>query len=452
MLERNGGIIRAVAWSDICPWLCIFRTFRLAIGFRALVMGAVAVFITVIGWSFLGGIFSVTENAPASTAWLKPYAESSLEKIIAIVPDKPAVLTATQITGVAHSLSPEIQAGSTINIKGVGPSLSPEMPVGNPISYTFNYLNQPLREGLTKEVHTKSVICLIFCGLWSLAVWAFFGAAICRIASVQLATSERISWSSALRHACTKYIAYFSAPLIPLVGVALTALPVLAIGFIMYLYLGGLGVFLAALSWPLMLIAGLVMTLLLLGLFFGWPLMWATISTEGTDSFDALSRSYAYVFQRPLHYLFYAIVAAILGWLGWFLVHNFASGIIWMTYWAASWGAKDELVGKVMSGGELPGMGNAGVWLIHFCTGCVKLLAVGYLFSFFWTASVSIYFLLRRTVDATEMDEVFLEADEGEKTFALPKIATDEHGAPVVSEASPAVKPDIKPPTNNLSE
>jgi hypothetical protein len=286
-----------------------------------------------------------------------------------------------------------------------------------------------------------------------LAVWAFFGAAICRIASVQLATSERLSWGSALRHACTKYLAYFSAPLIPLVGVALAALPVLLIGFLIYLYIGGFGLFLAALSWPLMLIAGLVMTLLILGLFFGWPLMWGTISTEGTDSFDALSRSYAYVFQRPLHYLFYAIVAAIFGWLGWLLVQNFASGIIWMTYWAASWGGTDKLViDKVMSGGDLTGMGNAGVWLIHLCTGCVKLLAVGYLFSYFWTASVAIYFLLRRTVDATEMDEVFLDADEGEKSFALPKIMTDEHGAPVVSEGSPAVKPDVKPPSNNLTE
>jgi len=182
-------------------------------------------------------------------------------------------------------------------------------------------------------------------------------------------------------------------------------------------------------------------------------LMWGTISTEGTDSFDALSRSYAYVFQRPLHYLFYAIVAAIFGWLGWLLVQNFASGIIWMTYWAASWGGTDKLVfDKVMSGGDLTGMGNAGMWLIHFFTGCVKLLAVGYLFSYFWTASVAIYFLLRRTVDATEMDEVFLDADEGEKSFALPKIMTDEHGAPVVSEGSPAVKPDAKPPSNNLTE
>ncbi|MGA2063102.1 MAG: hypothetical protein ABSG67_21730, partial [Thermoguttaceae bacterium] len=148
----------------------------MAIGFRALLMGAMAVFITVVGWSFFGTVFSVTENATASTAWLKPYAESPLEKTIAVVPDVPAILTATQITDVAQSLSPEMQGGFAT-------SLSPELQSGNPMSYTFNYLNQPLREGLSQEVHLKSVICLIFCGLWSLAVWAFFGAAICRIAS-----------------------------------------------------------------------------------------------------------------------------------------------------------------------------------------------------------------------------------------------------------------------------
>ena len=431
MLERNGGTIRAVAWSDICPWLSIFRTFRLAIGFRALVMAAVAVFITVIGWYMIGNVFSVKDSTAASTDWLKQFADSPLKGTVDVVPDVPPVLTATYIRDVTHSPVQE--------------------QVGNPVSYAFNYLNQPLREGLAQEVSLKSVVCLILCGLWSLAVWAFFGAAICRLAAVQLATSERVSWGAALRHACVKYVAYFSAPLIPLVGVALAALPVLLVGFVMYLPLGGLGVLLAGLSWPLMLIAGLVMTLLLLGLFFGWPLMWGTISAEGTDSFDALSRSYAYVFQRPLHYLFYAIVAAIVGWLGWLLVQNFASGIVWMTYWAASWGAKEDLVGKVMSGTDISGLGYAGVWLIHLSTGCVKLLAVGYLFSYFWTASVAIYFLLRRTVDATEMDEVFLDADEGEKAFALPKIAADEHGAPVAEEG-PAANPDVKPPSGNLSE
>ena len=87
-----------------------------------------------------------------------------------------------------------------------------------------------------------------------------------------------------------------------------------------------LGLLLGGLLWPLALVAGLLMTLLLLGLLFGWPLMWATISAEGTDSFDALSRSYAYVFQRPLHYLFYIMVAAVIGWLGWLLVRELRRG------------------------------------------------------------------------------------------------------------------------------
>ena len=38
----------------------------------------------------------------------------------------------------------------------------------------------------------------------------------------------------------------------------------------------------------------------------------------------------------------------------------------------------------------------------------------------------------RRDADATEMDEVFLDADESEKTTGLPPVTTDQAGAPVV--------------------
>ena len=109
-------------------------------------MGAVAVFITVIGWSFFGKVFSVTENATASTAWLKPYAESPLEKTIAVVTDVPAVLNVTEITDVLQSLSPEMQGGFAT-------SLSPELQSGNPMSYTFNYLNLPfVRDSLKRSI------------------------------------------------------------------------------------------------------------------------------------------------------------------------------------------------------------------------------------------------------------------------------------------------------------
>ena len=95
---------------------------------------------------------------------------------------------------------------------------------------------------------------------------------------------------------------------------------------------------------------------------------------EGSDSFDALSRSYAYTFQRPLHYLFYAAVAGLFGWLERILVQNFAAAVISMTNWAASWAAGDVESDPPCKAG------SAGGWLICFWIGCVKLLAVGFLF------------------------------------------------------------------------
>ena len=202
-----------------------------------------------------------------------------------------------------------------------------------------------------------------------------------------------------------------------------------------------IGLLLGGFLWPLALVAGAFMAMLLVGLLFGWPLMWATISAEGTDSFDALSRTYAYLFQRPLHYLFYAVVAGFLGWLGWLLVENFAAGVVWMAYWAAGWGSGDAQIQAIMSGSDsLAGAGFAGAVLVRFFAGCVKLLAVGYLFSYFWTAAVAIYFLLRRDVDATETDEVFLDADASEQTFGLPPVTTDKAGAPVAEDELPATE------------
>ena len=59
-----------------------------------------------------------------------------------------------------------------------------------------------------------------------------------------------------------------------------------------------------------------VMAVLSLGMLAGWPLMWGAIAAEDSDAFDAISRSYAYTFQRPLHYLFYACFASFIALLG----------------------------------------------------------------------------------------------------------------------------------------
>ena len=138
----------------------------------------------------------------------------------------------------------------------------------------------------------------------------------------------------------------------------LATIPVLVLGWIMR---SNPGLVLGGILWPLVLVAAFLMAVLLLGLLFGWPLMWAAISAEGTDSFDALSRTYAYVFQRPLRYLFYIIVAGIIGWLGWIVVREFAAGIVWLGYWAAGWGCGHDTVASILNPGEeLKGVGPAG--------------------------------------------------------------------------------------------
>ena len=409
MVEHNDNAVRTIAWSDVFPWLKIVQVFRVAISSRALVFGAAGILLMTTGWMLVGMIFDA--DSPA-TQWLNFSDECPWTMLTEkTVPNQPAF--------------PYRDAD-------LGNEALPES-IDNPVTGPWILLTLPALEGLLETgLPVRAVACLLFCGLWSVAVWAFFGAAICRIAAVQLAAGEQVGWVAALRYAVKKWPSYVLAPLLPVGGVLLAAIPVFVLGLIMQF---NVGLLIGGLFWPLVLVAGLLMALLLLGVLFGWPLMWATISTEGTDSFDALSRSYAYTLQRPLHYLFYATVAGVIGWLGWVLVRNFAAGVVWMGYWAAGWGCGAAQIDSITGvSGELSGVGAAGAVMIRFWAGCVKLLAVGYLFSYFWAAAAAIYLLLRRDVDATETDEVFLDADQSEETFGLPTITTDEAGAPVVDD------------------
>ena len=318
MFDNDCGTPSKTTWSEKCPWLLIFRTFRIAIDFRLLVMGAAGIFLTLLGWAVLGSMFSVDDD-PALSPWMQPHNGCPWMAIDDAVPDRPQVpAVPNPVEGFA-----DVPWDAT-----------------NPLNGVWVQLIRPLRHAVEPDLSIGGLACLVLCGLWSLAIWAFFGAAISRIAAVQLGCDERVGWMPALRFACAKWRSYFAAPLVPAIGCGAIGLCIFIPGLLLNFNIGVLlvGLFL----WPLLLLAGLAIAVLLLGLVLGWPLMWGTISTEGTDSFDALSRSYNYVFQRPLHYLFYALVAVVLGALGWVLVQGFASGVVGLTYQTAGWGAGSE--------------------------------------------------------------------------------------------------------------
>ena len=325
--------------------------------------------------------------------------------------------------------------------------------------------------------------------LWTLATWALFGGAITRIAAVQVARGEKIGLREAVRFTLKRILSYLMAPLFPLVFVFVLLIFMVVFGVIHMIPVvrrhrrDGL-------LWPVMLIFGLVMAVTLVGLV-GWPLMSATISTEGTDSWEAVSRSYSYVYQSPWHYVWYSLVAIAYGAVLVFFVGFMGSLMVYLAKWGVSqtpFIAKADrepsflfvyaptsfgwrtllLEGTTVHGRKLVDNGeiNQDVFTTitwdaldpveapmkartyalqlveqdrrgaggHLAGFLVFLLVLGFGYSYFWSASTIIYLLMRRHVDAAEMDEVYLEEDDQEGPYG-------GHFTPPIPPASSAVKP-----------
>src|SRR5205085_2153130 len=61
---------------------------------------------------------------------------------------------------------------------------------------------------------------------------------------------------------------------------------------------------------------------------------------------------------------------------------------------------------------------------VTFWVTLLFLMVLGFGYSFFWTASTMIYLLMRRKVDDTDIDEVYLEEEPGSDPYAGPPPAT----------------------------
>jgi hypothetical protein len=340
--------------------------------------------------------------------------------------------------------------------------------------------------------------------LWTLATWALFGGAITRIAAVQLTRGDKIGLREAVRFTLKRFSQYLMAPLFPLALVLFVLICMILFGVPHLIPLFG-DIVWDGLLWWLMLICGVVLAATLVGLV-GWPLMSATISTEGTDSWEAVSRSYSYVYQRPWHYIWYSLIAIAYGAVLVFFIGFMGSLTVYLAKWgvsanpAASWtnrepsylfvyapssfGWRELLLEGVTVHGQklvengainadayadyldhprrdgstyqwgsdgakekevLNGWNKVGAFLVAVWLAVIFLLMLGFGYSYFWSASTIIYLLMRRHVDAAELDEVYLEEDEQEGPYG-------GHFTPPSPPAPSAIKPAqpmtmVEPPT-----
>jgi hypothetical protein len=326
---------------------------------------------------------------------------------------------------------------------------------------------------------------LLFVIAWTVAVWAFFGGAITRIAALQIAGKDPPTLVEAMRFVAGKYVHYFAAPVVPVLFIAGIAIITVLFGLIHLIPV--VGDLVDGILWPIPLLMGFAQALLLVGLV-GYPLMFPTISAEGSDTFDALSRSYNYVYQSPWRYIGSCLIAVAYGIVVVFFVAFMGSLVVFLTKWSLSqtpgtqyfanrridylfahapttyqWRdmlvdqpalrtstpteVRDQFFGENFGWWNTISARLVQMWLILFV-----MLVVGYGYSYFFTAGTVIYLLMRQSVDDTEFDEVYAEEDFADEPLLpppAPPTSAPPSGPPVQMVDAPTLRVPSAPPAGD---
>ena len=129
-----------------------------------------------------------------------------------------------------------------------------------------------------------------------------------------------------------------------MLGVVLLSVPIALLGLLLGLP-PGFGMAVAGLCWLLVAIAGPRRHVALRRPHLRLAADVADDQRERDgDPFEAFSRSYSYVYGKPLHYFWYVVVAAAFGALCWAVVSVAAQLVQEFGFWAFSWGGGGDAV------------------------------------------------------------------------------------------------------------
>lgn len=371
---QGDGIIHEIQWSDALPWWLLFRAAGAAFAPTVILLAALGALATWAGWSVADRIGLDDGRAEA------------------------AVAVETAGDGEGATLS-DLAAG---RIRVLGWKLP------GPAEEVARLVSVPFRPSATFG-QLLGTLCRIG---WFVAVWSIVGTAIARQVALRLAAEETPGFDGALWFGATKWLSAFNCVAFVLVAIVVLGLPGALLGLLMRTDVG-LG--LAGIVWPLVLLGGILLAILAVGIVAGWPLMVACVGVERGDSFQAISTGFSYLYQRPLHFVFYAAVALVVAVPALAAARLFADATVDLSLWATSLGMGHARTAEVLAGLRAAGeTGNFGIRAIGFWSRGLEAILGAFGWGYFWAIATAAYLLLRRDVDGTELDEVVIDEPPGE--------------------------------------
>ncbi|MFQ5687257.1 MAG: hypothetical protein ACE5GV_11405 [Candidatus Scalindua sp.] len=305
-----------------------------------------------------------------------------------------------------------------------------------------------------------AVLVVLVLGL--LVIWSVFAGSITRLAAVEFAKGEKLGIKDSLVFSVKRFWSYFWCPLTPVLGVLF---------FIACNVIGGLlgkiqiaGEIAVAIGFPLAILSGFLIVFIGVIGIIGFFLMYPTISAEGSDTFDAMSRAYSYVLSRPAHFLSLLICILVCGLILISFTSLVACLVMKTTYCTVGIGMGDKfdtirvfIAGLSDSGTSTGALGTismkfAALMLMLYIV-LVKVAVGSIVVAFAGSASTIAYLLLRKDVDGTELFDVYIEEkeevvpetkenDEGVETPGAKEEKTAEVKAPVKPEPEPGPGPE----------
>jgi hypothetical protein len=381
------------ALRRLFPGHRLFAAVRLAFDFRKLVIAAMGLSLLQLGWLILDQV------SPGSAV---------------VVPDVFAAATANAGAGPDTGFSDPLAGLSWRLSEPMRALLSPLAAFHDPASSWRTML--------------RALVSL----LWLFVVWGIFGGAISRIAVLQAAQMRQTGVAEALRFAARSAGSLILAPCCPVLALVFCAAIAAAFGLVYWVPFVG-----PALSGILLILPlgmSLVMALLAAGLIAGWPLMQAAVAAGAEDALDALSRTFSYLNQRIGAFAAAVGLVWLLGLAGLFLVDLLADGVLRLTRWGLGLTAPAAQIAAYFDGSAAPAGAVAAVFHA-FWLGLVRLVAHGWIYSFYWTAAALVYLWLRQQVDGTPWQET--EPPGARARAAAASMATTPHAGESVT-APPA--------------
>lgn len=375
----SGTVVHEVRWSDALPWWLLFRAAAVAFSPTVILLAALGAVATWAGWS------ACNQAGLAGAEGFVDLATAPAGGILLPQPGGPP----------ATPLAPSRVATPWVH------DLVRMLP--RPLSELVALVSVPFRP-------TASLPAMLGAAArigWFVLVWSIFGTGITRHVALKLVGEEAPGPLRATLFGSAKWLSAFNAVAFVVVGIVALSIPGALLGLAMRT---GWGLAFAGAVWPLVLLGAIVLAILAVGLVAGWPLMVAAVGVERGDSFQAISTAFSYLYQRPLHYAFYALVALAVAVPTVAVAGLFADATSTLAIWAASFGMGHERTAAVVD--AVSGGAEAADWgakaIAFWGRGLTHLLS-SFGWGYFWAFAAAAYMLLRQDVDGTELDEVVIE-------------------------------------------